>query len=194
MYNKADYNKMREHLQVDWEEAFRDCPNDVDKQWNIFIEKYEEAERLWVPRKVFRATKSTQFPLIGKLSPRKGKSIGYGKGIWSLKMAKFTQNIAGVLTSLGGSLEKQRNCLKRISLTSLNRTLKPFGTMSALKLKWGKKSWIFITMMMKTRNLWQEITRRRPTHSGIFLAVCLRMSRKAPGNSLTGRRLDIGWS
>ena len=39
LYNKADYNKMREHLHGDWEEAFRDCPNDVDKQWNIFVEK-----------------------------------------------------------------------------------------------------------------------------------------------------------
>ena len=54
-------------------------------------------------------------------------------------MAKFTQNIDDVLTSLGDSLEKQQNCLKGISLTSLNRIQKPFGIMSALKLKWGKK-------------------------------------------------------
>ena len=74
MYNKADYSKMREHLQVDWEEAFRDCPNDVDKQWNIFIEKYEEAERLWVPRKVFRkGNKKYSVPLDRKTLAKKRK-------------------------------------------------------------------------------------------------------------------------
>ena len=74
MYDKADYNKMREHLQVDWEEAFRDCPNDVDKQWNIFNEKYEEAERLWVPRKLFRkGNKKYSVPLDRKTLAKKRK-------------------------------------------------------------------------------------------------------------------------
>ena len=63
MYNKADYNKMREHLQVDCEEAFRDCPNEVDKQWNIFIENMRIQKDYGCPGKYSeKATKSTQFP------------------------------------------------------------------------------------------------------------------------------------
>ena len=51
-YEKGDYGKINEILsQVDWLEEFSKYPDNVEKQWEFFKLKYNEAERMYVPRK-----------------------------------------------------------------------------------------------------------------------------------------------
>ena len=53
LYHKGDYTKMNEMLQgVDWEKAFENFPNDVNKQWDFFKQKYYEAEEKYIPKKL----------------------------------------------------------------------------------------------------------------------------------------------
>ena len=39
---------MREPLQIEWREAFRDGRNDANRQLGIFLEKYEEEAKICV--------------------------------------------------------------------------------------------------------------------------------------------------
>ena len=60
MYDKADYNKMRQMLDLDWTELFSNCTENVNQQWDIFITKYQEAEKTCIPRKIIR-TKNRRY-------------------------------------------------------------------------------------------------------------------------------------
>ena len=52
-YNKGDYKSMNEELKViDWEREFDKFPEDVKKQWDIFVSKYLAIEQKYVPRKI----------------------------------------------------------------------------------------------------------------------------------------------
>ena len=52
-YEKGNYKKMNEILSgVDWNTEFSQYPNDVEKQWSFFKNKYQEIEQIYVPRKV----------------------------------------------------------------------------------------------------------------------------------------------
>ena len=52
LYHKGDCTKMNEMLQgVDWGKAFENFPNDVNKQWDFFKQKYYEAEEKYIPQK-----------------------------------------------------------------------------------------------------------------------------------------------
>ena len=44
-------------LNIDWEEAFADCKEDVNKQWDIFLSKLKEAEKDCIPQKNIRMSK-----------------------------------------------------------------------------------------------------------------------------------------
>ena len=48
---KADFQKMKEHLNIDWETLFEECGEDIDSVWNKFINKYIDAERECIPSK-----------------------------------------------------------------------------------------------------------------------------------------------
>ena len=62
-YVKADFNKMIEKLDINWETFFEDCDDDVDLAWDKCMRKYNEVERECIPRKVKNAS---VFLLIGK--------------------------------------------------------------------------------------------------------------------------------
>ena len=52
-YEKGNYTKLNEVLNMeDWISEFIQYPNDVEKQWSFFKDKYEEAEQTYVPRKI----------------------------------------------------------------------------------------------------------------------------------------------
>ena len=74
MYDKADYNKMRQMLDLDWTELFSNCTENVNQQWDIFITKYQEAEKTCIPRKIIR-TKNRRYsvPLDRKTLAKKRK-------------------------------------------------------------------------------------------------------------------------
>ena len=54
-YDKADYVKFKEMLELDWANILYSNHDDVNAQWVTFIEKYEEAEKLCVPKKIVQA-------------------------------------------------------------------------------------------------------------------------------------------
>ena len=43
---------MDEKLDINWDTFFEDCKDDVNVAWEKFMQKYNEAERECVPRKV----------------------------------------------------------------------------------------------------------------------------------------------
>ena len=63
-YDKGDYNKMMEHLNIDWETEFSTCSNDVNEQWKFFSNKLNNAIEECMPMKKekirgFKAKKHT---------------------------------------------------------------------------------------------------------------------------------------
>ena len=61
-YEKGDYDKINNILsEIDWIEEFKKFPDDIEKQWEFFRNKYSEAEKQHVPRKnVFVNKKSNK--------------------------------------------------------------------------------------------------------------------------------------
>ena len=53
-YDKGDYKGLNEELsKIDWETELGNFPNDVNKQWEYFRNKYIEAETKFIPRKKY---------------------------------------------------------------------------------------------------------------------------------------------
>ena len=83
-YEKGDYEKMLKVFKdIDWVGEFEKYPNDIEKQWNFFKEKYHDIEGACVPRKnVFvngKLNKKLSTPLDQKnlrLLKRKNKLWG----------------------------------------------------------------------------------------------------------------------
>ena len=57
VYDKADYNKMKEMLNINWQEEFKHCIDNVEDQWTIFTDKYHHAVNECVPKKIVRVGK-----------------------------------------------------------------------------------------------------------------------------------------
>ena len=51
-YEKGDYKKMSNHLKdIDWETELKNHPDDVDAQWLLFKEKFQDIEKECIPQK-----------------------------------------------------------------------------------------------------------------------------------------------
>ena len=75
-YEKADYNKMRELLDVAWQEVFSEPSviDNIDEQWNIFSKRYYEAEKICVPvRRLKTGRKRFAVPLDRKTLAKRRK-------------------------------------------------------------------------------------------------------------------------
>ena len=70
MYKKADFVKMNNMIfrtPEEWQELFKECPDDVNKQWDIFSNIFSTAEKECVPRKLIKSGKrSFSIPLDRK--------------------------------------------------------------------------------------------------------------------------------
>ena len=77
-YFKADFQKMKEQLNIDWETFFEECEDDIDSVWNKFINKYIDAEQECIPSKTIKTGKKRfTYPLDRKsLGKRKNKYCG----------------------------------------------------------------------------------------------------------------------
>ena len=74
MYEKANYDKMKELLNIDWDVTFSECADDVNEQWKIFSTLYSEAEKSCVPRKIIKSgSKRFSVPLDKKALAKKRK-------------------------------------------------------------------------------------------------------------------------
>jgi hypothetical protein len=55
-YDKGNYTKMKDLFKKDWNAEFKDCPDNVEKQWEIFLAKCKDAEEKCIPKKKIRAS------------------------------------------------------------------------------------------------------------------------------------------
>ena len=68
MYGKGDFGKMRDMLDIVWEEEFKNYKNDVELQWTAFLDKLRMAEKQCIPTKRgFARRRGTGIPLDKKL-------------------------------------------------------------------------------------------------------------------------------
>ena len=65
---KADYQKVRQKLDINWEEYFGESKDDIDKMWTKFVYKYE-----CVPRKVVKTGEKKFSFTLGRKSLAKRK-------------------------------------------------------------------------------------------------------------------------
>ena len=71
-YEKADYKKMFDMLNVEWENLFSSHKDDVNKQWEIFVDLYKRAEKECIPQKIIRTgNKKFRVPLDKKTLAKK---------------------------------------------------------------------------------------------------------------------------
>ena len=70
-YEKADYIKMADMLNLDWAVLFSECDN-LNDQWKIFSVKYNEAEKACVPQKIVNTNKKKfSVPLDSKAQAKR---------------------------------------------------------------------------------------------------------------------------
>ena len=74
-YEKADFAKMASMLNINWEDTFKDCNEDINAMWEIFMERYNAAEEMCVPKKVLKTRKKGLNALLDRkaLATRKKK-------------------------------------------------------------------------------------------------------------------------
>ena len=89
-YVKADFNKMIEKLDINWDTFFEDCDDDVDLAWDKFMRKYNEVERECIPRKVLSTSKRRfSIPLDRKTLSRRKKKYRLWKRYLTTKDVKI---------------------------------------------------------------------------------------------------------
>ena len=49
LYDKGEYEAVREYLQFDWNKIMESAKEDPDKMWQIFVKKLKEAEDKYIP-------------------------------------------------------------------------------------------------------------------------------------------------
>ena len=74
-FQKGDYTKMKDDLNIDWKKFLSRYEEDVDGMWKAFYEKFKETERLCIPQKILRRNNNNNLtPLDRKgISKRKKK-------------------------------------------------------------------------------------------------------------------------
>ena len=74
-YVKADFKTMNEKLDINCDTSFENCKDDVNVTWEMFLQRYNEAERECIPRNVVKTSrKRFSIPLNRKtLAKRKKK-------------------------------------------------------------------------------------------------------------------------
>ena len=56
-YAKGDYQKMRQLLNINWENLFEGCNGDINQMWEIFVNKYKYAEEECIPQNILKTGK-----------------------------------------------------------------------------------------------------------------------------------------
>lgn len=90
-YDKGDYTKMKDMLNIDWEEEFSNHQEDVQTQWDIFTSKLRYAEEKCIPKKVI-TERARQYPV--PLNVKIRTKIKRKNRLWkkSPKMPKLIRN------------------------------------------------------------------------------------------------------
>lgn len=110
LYEKADYKRFNELMgQVNWEDTFKDIPDDVNQQWELFKQKYIEAEAQCVPKKVVYIDGKLSRKFSVPLDSTNLKKLKRKNKLWS----KIRKNIASEEEKL--QYNKLRNQIRRMT-------------------------------------------------------------------------------
>ena len=73
-YDKANYDTMSTLLDINWNDLFNECNDDIDSMWERFVKEYKAAEEKCVPIKVVKTIRKQSIHLDrNTLSKRKKK-------------------------------------------------------------------------------------------------------------------------
>ena len=109
-YEKGDYIKLNEILnKVDWKTEFSKYPNDVEKQWSFFKEKYQKAEQTFVPMKIFHVNGKVKKKFSIPLDRENLRKIKKKNRLWT----KIRKELASVEEKL--QFNRLRNRIRRLT-------------------------------------------------------------------------------
>ena len=142
-YHKGDYKSMSTELKsIDWETEFGKFPDDVQKQWDIFVNKYHDIEQKYVPRKTVyingQSSKKFSMPLNAKNLRMLKKKIR----LWS----KVRKNLASEEQEI--SYRRLKNQIRR--LTRQGKKLLEKNIAKQAKSN-PKSFWAYAQSKLKTR-------------------------------------------
>ena len=136
-YVKADFKKMNEKLDINWDTFFEDCEDDVNVAWEMFLQKYNETERECIPRKVKTSRKRFSIPLDRKTVAKRKKKYRLWKRYPNTKDAKIYEEYC-----------KCRNQLRRFT----RKSVKSREMNIAKKVKTNNKLfWKFVSSKTKLK-------------------------------------------
>ena len=70
-YNKANYEKMKRIMSINWDDIFMECNDDVNLMWENFVQIYNRAETTCVPKKKLSANRKRRLDKKAKSIRRK---------------------------------------------------------------------------------------------------------------------------
>ena len=142
LYHKGNYKKIGEDLDIDWQYEMNKFPNNVDKQWNYFKTKYEEAVNKYVPKKVMMINGKTSKKFTIPLSQSNLKKIKQKNRLWS----KMRKNLANEEIEL--EYNRVRNQVRRLTRKSNKIVQKKIAKDSKSN---PKSFWKFTQSKLKTK-------------------------------------------
>jgi hypothetical protein len=143
-YDKGDYSKLAELLDVNWDEEFSDCINDVEGQWCKFKNIFEKSIEQTIPKKIVNQTeKRKQDPKHTIPLNRKALS----------KIKRKERLWARYLNTRDGEAYKEY-CKVRNQVRTLTRKItKQFEKQIAQEVKTNpKKFWKYARSKTKTKS------------------------------------------
>src|SRR5260221_5237032 len=51
-FNKGNYSALKESLRINWDIAFANCNNDINKIWNVFTNIINEKTEIYIPKRI----------------------------------------------------------------------------------------------------------------------------------------------
>jgi site-specific recombinase XerC len=138
---------------VNWEEEFGNYPNDINKQWEFFLNKYKEFDKLCVPKKEVyingKLSKKFSMPLSQKnLDKIKQKNKLWSKMRKNLATEEEKLSYRRIKNQIRQLTRKARKLLEKNIASNVKSNPKLFWKYSQHKLK-SKSS---IPDLQKTAN------------------------------------------
>ena len=85
LFHKGDYKALSEELNINWEEELNKHPGRVEDQWNIFKDKFDEAVKNHIPKKIMLINGKPAKKFTIPLSQENLRKIKQKNKLWSKK-------------------------------------------------------------------------------------------------------------
>ena len=144
LYQKGDYKKMINIIDnSNWEDRFKEVPDDVEAQWAIFKEIYEKAEKECVPKKLVYINGNFSKKFSSPLDAKNLKKLKRKNRIWS----KMRKNLATEEEKL--EFKKLRNQIRRLTRKMAKAVQKSVADQAKTN---PKLFWKYAQSKLKTRS------------------------------------------